>query len=151
MTETIETKTKGAVKGGAQGYVFDLPSMTKIDAGTGYSTAHGPVVEGERMQVGLMLKPKGTGARPHLHPNEQWNYVVSGRLRVNIEGQEECIVGPGALLYFPANKVHSTVALPDEDVYFLAIKDLSHGIVGMAADGTMAGPHYDKGFEPTAS
>jgi hypothetical protein len=44
--------------------------------------------------------------------------------------------------------VHSTVALQGEDVYFLAIKDLSHGIVGMAADGTMAGPHYDAGFEP---
>jgi quercetin dioxygenase-like cupin family protein len=146
----IETKTKGAVKGGAEGYVFDLASMDKIDAGTGYSTAHGPVIEGDRTQVGLMLKPRGTGARPHHHPNEQWNYVVSGRLRVHVEGEEDRIVGPGTLLFFPANKVHATVALPEEDVYFLAIKDLSHGIVGMAADGTMAGPHYEAGFEPGA-
>jgi hypothetical protein len=33
-------------------------------------------------------------------------------------------------------------------VYFFTVKDLSHGIHGMAADGTMAGAHYDKGFEP---
>ena len=27
-----------------------------------------------------------------------------------------------------------------------AIKDLSHGIIGMAVDGTMSGPHYEPGF-----
>jgi quercetin dioxygenase-like cupin family protein len=149
MTEAT-TKNAGAVKAGDGAFLFALADMNKIDAGTGYSTAHGPVIEGDRIQVGLMLKPRGTGARPHKHPNEQWNYVLQGKLRVNIEGEEEKIVGPGTLIYFPANKVHSTVALPEEDVMFLAIKDLSHGIIGMAADGTMAGPHYDPGYEPDA-
>ena len=149
-TAAKETKNKGAVRAGDGKFIFALEEMNKIDAGTGYSSAHGPVVEGDRMQVGLMTKHRGTGARPHSHPNEQWNYIVSGRVRVNIEGEEERIVGPGTLLYFPANKVHSTVALQDADVTFLAIKDLTHGIIGMAADGTMAGPHYDKGFEPKA-
>jgi quercetin dioxygenase-like cupin family protein len=144
-----ETKNKGAVKGGGiAGYIFDLPKMAGIDTGTGYSTAHGPVVEGERMQVGLMHKAKGTGSRPHKHPNEQWNYIVSGKLRVQVEGQDERVCGPGTLLYFPANKVHATIALPEEDVYFLAVKDLTHGIIGTAADGTMAGPHFDPGFGP---
>jgi quercetin dioxygenase-like cupin family protein len=148
MTE--KTKTAGAVKAGNGTFLFQLYEMTKIDAGTGYSTAHGPVIEGEQIQVGLMLKPRGTGARPHKHPNEQWNYVLQGKLRVHIEGEEDKIVGPGTLIFLPANKVHATVALPDEDVMFLAIKDLSHGIIGMAADGTMAGPHYEPGFEPKA-
>jgi hypothetical protein len=35
-------------------------------------------------------------------------------------------------------------------VIFLAIKDLSQGIVGKAVDGTMTGPLYKKGFEPRA-
>ncbi len=147
MTEQ-KTKTEGAVKAGGNAFLFQLNNMTKIDAGTGYSTAHGPVVEGDRIQVGLMLKPRGTGARPHKHPNEQWNYVLQGKLRVHIEGEEDKIVGPGTLIFLPANKVHATVALPEEDVMFLAIKDMSHGIVGMAADGTMSGPHYEAGFEP---
>ncbi|MBI2224918.1 MAG: cupin domain-containing protein [Betaproteobacteria bacterium] len=30
----------------------------------------------------------------------------------------------------------------------LALKDLSQGIIGKAVDGTMAGPHYEPGFEP---
>ena len=33
---------------------------------------------------------------------------------------------------------------------FIAIKDLSQGIIGKAVDGTMAGPQYLQGFEPQA-
>ena len=41
------------------------------------------------------------------------------------------------------------VATPEEDVIFIAIKDLSHGIIGKATDdGTMDGPRYMPGFEP---
>jgi quercetin dioxygenase-like cupin family protein len=142
-----ETRTQGAVKGGSGRFIFPLAEMAGIDAGTGYSTAHGPVVEGERMQCALVTKAKGTGSRPHLHPNEQWNYIVSGKLRVKVGDGPEQICGPGTLLYFPAQVVHYTIATQDEDVVFFAVKDLSHGIIGMAADGTMAGGHYDTGFE----
>jgi quercetin dioxygenase-like cupin family protein len=141
-------RTEGAVKGGGGNYIFDLPNMSKIDAGTGYSTAHGPVVEGERMQCALVTKPRGTGSRPHLHPNEQWNYIVQGTLRVKVGDGPEQLCGPGTLLYFPANMVHYTIATQDEDVVFFAVKDMSHGIIGQAADGTMAGGHYDAGFAP---
>jgi quercetin dioxygenase-like cupin family protein len=54
----------------------------------------------------------------------------------------------GTVVYVPANMVHSMVATPEEDVIFYVVKDLSHGIIGMAADGTMTGAHYDPGFEP---
>jgi len=143
------TRTAGAVKAGNGAFIFRLAEMAGIDAGTGYSTSHGPVVEGSRMQCALVTKPKGTGSRPHLHPNEQWNYIVRGTLRVKVADQPEQICGPGTLLYFPANVVHYTIATQDEDVVFFAVKDLSHGIIGMAADGTMAGGHYDEGFAAT--
>lgn len=146
--ETSRTKTEGAVKAGDGSYIFDLPSMNKIAAGVGYSTAQGPVVEGERMQCTLVTKARGTGSRPHLHPNEQWNYILQGTLRVKVGDAPEQLCGPGTLLYFPANIVHYTIATQDEDVKFLAVKDLSHGIIGKAADGTMAGGHYDEGFAP---
>lgn len=148
MKAESKTKNSGATKAGIEGYTFDLAGLNSIDTGTGYATTFGSVVEGERMQLGLMRKPRGTGARLHSHPNEQWNYVVQGRLRVSIEGEPERIVGPGTLIYFPANKVHATVALPEEDVVFLVVKDMSHGIIGNPADGKMSGPHYDPGFEP---
>ena len=129
-----QTRTPGAVKGGDGKFIFPLESMGKIDAGVGYSTGVGPVVEGERMQCALVTKARGTGSNPHHHPNEQWNYIVKGTLRVKVGDAPEQLCGPGTLLYFPANIVHYTIATEDADVVFFAVKDLSHGISGIPVD-----------------
>ena len=141
------TKTEGATKAGSGKYCFPMKSLDVIPAGTGYSTSKGGVVEGERMLVGYIHKAKGTGSRPHSHPNEQFNYILKGTLDVEIDGQK-FQAKAGSVVYVPANMEHSMVALPEEDVIFIAIKDLSHGIIGKATDGTMSGPRYMKGFEP---
>ena len=143
------TKTDGAVRGGAGGhYHYKLAAVRDTDAGTGYSTSHGGVVEGARMLVGYIHKPRGTGSRMHMHKNEQFNYVVRGTLVGSVNGRK--VVAPaGTLIYIPANAPHTLVASPkDKDVIFIAIKDLSQGIIGKAVDGTMAGPHYEPGFGP---
>jgi quercetin dioxygenase-like cupin family protein len=139
-----EAKNKGAIKGGNGKFIFDLPSLQRMDAGTGYSSAVGPVVEGERIQVGLITMKAGTGARPHTHPNEQWTYLLQGKARISVDGQPEIIGGAGTLVYTPPNVAHYVQALPGEDVIFFTCKDMSHGIIGKAVDGTMAGPHVDK-------
>lgn len=144
------TISVGAVRAGAGKYQFDLAGLEKIDAGTGYSSSRGGVVEGERMLVGLIDKPRGTGSRMHSHPNEQFNYVVKGTLVGSVNGVP--VRAPaGTLVYIPANAPHTLVATPEEDVIFLALKDLSHGIVGMAVDGTMSGPRFEPGFGPPHS
>ena len=144
---TGKTKTAGAIKGGQGRYHYPFSRLKKVPAGTGYSTSHGGVVEGQRMLVGYIHKPRGTGSRMHTHPNEQFNYVVQGTLRGSVNGKP--VVAPaGTLIYIPANAPHTLVSTPDEDVIFIAIKDLSHGIIGKAVDGTMAGPEYLKGYEP---
>lgn len=144
------TRTEGAIKGGDGKYHFRLAQLKKVNAGTGYSTSHGGVVEGDRMLVGYIHKPRGTGSRMHSHKNEQFNYVVRGTLVGSVNGKR--VVAPaGTLIYIPANAPHTLVASPDdEDVIFLAIKDLSQGIIGKAVDGTMTGPLYLRGFEPKA-
>jgi quercetin dioxygenase-like cupin family protein len=139
------TKTKGAVKAGKGKYHFQLARVRKVPAGTGYSTSHGGVVEGARMLVGYIRKPRGTGSRMHSHKNEQFNYVVKGTLKGSVNGKR--VVAPaGTLIYIPANAPHTLIATPEEDVVFLALKDLSQGIIGKAVDGTMSGPHYEPGF-----
>lgn len=146
-TASAKTKTAGALKGGQGKYHYNLAKVKKVPAGTGYSTSHGGVVEGDRMLVGYIHKPRGTGSRMHTHKNEQFNLVVKGTLKGSVNGKR--VVAPaGTLIYIPANAPHTLVSTPDEDVIFIAIKDLSQGIIGMAVDGTMAGPHYEKGFEP---
>jgi quercetin dioxygenase-like cupin family protein len=143
-----KTKTTGAIKGGNGKYQFALAQVKDVPAGTGYSTSHGGVVEGERMLVGYIHKERGTGSRMHTHKNEQFNLVVRGTLVGSVNGKK--IKAPaGTLIYIPANAPHTLVADPkDQDVIFIAIKDLSQGIIGKAVDGTMAGPHFEKGFGP---
>jgi quercetin dioxygenase-like cupin family protein len=149
-TSEQTTKTVGAIKAGHGQYTFDLAHLQKIDAGPGYSTAHGPVVEGERMQIGLIRMPRGTGARPHSHPNEQWVYVLQGTLESEVEGVKSRVPA-GSLIYIPANAVHSALATPEGDVLFLTAKDMSHGIVGTAVDTSISAPRYAPGFEPETS
>ena len=144
---TQKTKTAGAIMAGKGKYHFRLANLRKVPAGTGYSTSHGGVVEGARMLVGYIHKPRGTGSRMHSHKNEQFNYVVKGTLKGSVNGKR--VVAPaGTLIYIPANAPHTLVSTPEEDVIFLALKDLSQGIIGKAVDGTMTGPHYEPGFEP---
>jgi quercetin dioxygenase-like cupin family protein len=142
------TKTEGAVKGGRGKYQFPLAKLKDVPAGTGYSTSHGGVVEGERMLVGWIHKERGTGSRMHTHKNEQFNYVVRGTLVGSVNGKK--VRAPaGTLIYIPANAPHTLVAAPGgKDVIFIAIKDLSQGIIGRAVDGKMTGPHYEKGYGP---
>ncbi|MEK7877242.1 MAG: cupin domain-containing protein [Pseudomonadota bacterium] len=142
-----KTQTAGAIVAGKGKYHFRLASLRKVPAGTGYSSAHGGVIEGARMLVGYIHKPRGTGSRMHSHRNEQFNYVVKGTLKGSVNGKR--VLAPaGTLIYIPANAPHTLVSTPDEDVIFLALKDLSQGIIGKAVDGTMTGPHYEPGFEP---
>jgi quercetin dioxygenase-like cupin family protein len=143
------TKTEGAIKGGNGKYQFNFAGVRKVAAGTGYSTARGGVVEGERILVGHIHKPRGTGSRMHTHKNEQFNLVVKGTLKGSVNGKR--VVAPaGTLIYIPANAPHTLVSTPDEDVIFIAIKDLSQGIIGTAVDGAMTGPAYLRGFQPEA-
>jgi quercetin dioxygenase-like cupin family protein len=123
---TEQPKSEGMIKAGHGEFIFRLAELPRMSSNQGHTS---PVVEGERIQVGLITKTRGDRARkPHTHPNEQWNYILQGTLRVKIGDQPEQLCGPGTLLYFPANVVHSTAATPEEDVVFFAVKDRSHGM-----------------------
>lgn len=114
-------------------FLFDFAKLARVHVGGTYSSAEGPVVEGERMQVGLITLRRGSPARAHSHPNEQWTYVLKGRARVSVGGGPEMLAVPGSLIYAPANVEHWVEALPDEDVVFFTVKDRSHGMVGTPA------------------
>ena len=125
-------RTPGAKRAGAGEYVFDLASVNHIQGGPDYSTANGSCVEGDRMIVGLMRMPAGTGAAPHSHPNEQWIYILQGVFHAEIGGKA-IEAKPGSVIYVPANVVHSGKAAADSDVVFFTVKDASYGLHGIAA------------------
>jgi quercetin dioxygenase-like cupin family protein len=125
-------RTPGAKRAGPGEHIFDLAKVNHILGGPDYSTANGACVEGERMIVGLMRMPAGTGAEPHSHPNEQWIYILEGTFKGEIGGKP-FEARPGTALYIPANMVHSGKATPDGDVVFFTVKDASYGLQGIKA------------------
>ena len=127
-------------------YFFNLDEQEDIEIGPDYSSAHGGWVKGERIQVLLYHKAKGTGSRPHRHPNEQFIYVLKGKVMAKIEDQEK-VAGVGELIHIPADALHSMVAAADEDLVYYVAKDTSWGIHGIPADGKKTGAHYEPGFE----
>jgi quercetin dioxygenase-like cupin family protein len=146
----VEPPQPSGIKAGSGRHIFELAALNKVDAGPGYSTAAGALVEGERMMIGLMRMPRGTGALPHSHPNEQWAYVLEGTLKVEIDGRK-WDAKTGSLVFIPANAVHALVASTEGDAVFLTAKDTSHGIAGTAVGDSTAGAHYEPGFAPKRS
>ena len=86
------------------------------------------------MIVALMRMPAGTGAEAHSHPNEQWIYILDGVFHATVGGKP-IEAEPGAVIYIPANVVHSGKAGADRDVVFFTVKDAAHSLHGFRAAG----------------
>jgi len=59
---------------------------------------------------------KGT---PHRHPSSQITYMLKGKMRVSIDGEER-VLSPGEFAYIPSNTLHGIESL-DEYVLVLDI------------------------------
>jgi quercetin dioxygenase-like cupin family protein len=99
-----------------------------------YSTATGGTVTGAVIEVGRYRMADGTGADPHRHPNEQIIYVLQGRLRARVGGEER-VVSVGEVVHVPPNIEHEIRAL--EDSMFLSSKNL---VDGKGSKGWSAAP-----------
>jgi|SRR5208283_3584657 len=130
MTSAPAARTFGAMRAGPGDYPFDLGAVRTIMGCPAYSTAYHACVEGDRMIVRLMRKPSDTCAEPHCHPNEQRIHLVEGTFRSTIGGKT-IEAAPGAVIYIPADAVHSGGATSDCDFVFFAVKDDSHSLHGI--------------------
>jgi quercetin dioxygenase-like cupin family protein len=115
------------------------------DIRNGKSSTVGAVLRGEHIICTLGRQARGTGAKAHSHPNEQFNCILHGMMMNDIEG-DRVFAGPGSILHTPGMVVHTGLACPDEDLVFLAVKDTRHGIVGPPVDGRYDGPNCFAGF-----
>jgi len=111
------------------------------------SSSYGASLKGEMLQIGLIRKARGSGAKLHTHPNEQFNLVLEGKLVGEIGGHP-MEVPAGSLIHMPAKVEHCTLASADGDVLFFVVKDTSHGMSGPPVDGIEDGPRFLPGFGP---
>jgi quercetin dioxygenase-like cupin family protein len=144
-------------------YVYDFATLDEVPEGptsarvaarrllsgptlqTGKSSTVGAVLSGSHIIVTLGRQARGTGAKAHTHPNEQFNYILEGTMMSDVEG-DRVFASKGMILHTPGMAVHTGLACPDEDLAFLAIKDTRHGIVGPPVDGKYDGPNCFAGF-----
>ena len=103
-------------------YVVDFHNMEKAPTIGKTSTGEGASFNGDRIYCGLVTKRKGTGSKPHYHPDETFNYVLEGALKVYMDG-DEFVVPAGRLLHIPANMIHTAVATDDGDATYLVWRD----------------------------
>lgn len=67
-------------------------------------------VTGDMAMMGFVEFDAGSITPVHNHPNEQFTYVVEGRLKVTVDGREH-ILGPGDVIVVPSYVPHGAVAL----------------------------------------
>ena len=70
------------------------------------------MISGENATVSQLLLKRGATVPRHSHINEQYSWIVSGKLKF-IFDDREVVVGAGGFLVIPANMPHSAVAEED--------------------------------------
>ncbi|MDR1221691.1 MAG: XRE family transcriptional regulator [Tannerella sp.] len=65
-------------------------------------------------------KPEGEPVYLNTHSGQEYNYVVSGRMQIRINGKD-FILEAGDSIYFNSELPHGMKALDDEEVKFLAV------------------------------
>jgi quercetin dioxygenase-like cupin family protein len=110
-------------------FVYDFHGMPKEATLGTLSSSQGASFNGERIYCGLVTKKRGTGSEPHYHPDETFNYVLEGTLKVNMDGRE-FLVPKGCLLHIPPDMVHTAVATEDADAVYPVWRDRSSEKLG---------------------
>ena len=85
----------------------------------------GGTLTGETIEVSRVFYPAGHRPGHHSHANEQIITVLSGLLRVTIDGDQTFEAGTGTVFRFPSNIPHNVEVI--EDTVFLSLKNLVDG------------------------
>ena len=73
------------------------------------------LITGERAMLAHVRLKKGCIVPKHSHENEQFTYIIDGKLRfwLGEDGSEVVDVGSGEVLHIPSNVAHKAEALVD--------------------------------------
>lgn len=74
----------------------------------------------EPFEVTVSPKPEETEFFLNSHPGQEFNYVLEGRMKINIDGKE-MILEVGDSIYFNSGLPHGMLALDGKDCRFLAL------------------------------
>ncbi len=93
--------------------ILHAADAVKKDLGGG--TAREVLAHNEQLMIVRVSFKKGSVGAVHTHPHFQSTYVLSGRFRFNVDGQET-EVGPGDTIAFPSSMPHGTLCLEEGEL-----------------------------------
>ena len=78
--------------------------------------------KGRSYIVARIVMQPGAELSEHAHDEEQMFYIMSGRLRYRVNG-EDILAGPGDAIVVPANAPHWGCVEGEEEAVFIEVKE----------------------------
>lgn len=99
---------------------FDRAKAQEADAGYRYWFANKNFVDGRTIKLSVI--PPGLASHPpHVHDNDEFFFVLEGRARFHLDG-DEVEVGPYTSLYCPPDVPHGISNAGDVELKYLVLK-----------------------------
>ena len=99
---------------------FSMNKIEKTDAGYQYWFVDKNLADGKTLKMSV-VKPHSATHPPHSHPEEEFFFVLQGKMEFYLNGQRR-IVGPLTSLYVPPNVEHGIRNVGDTEAKYLVIK-----------------------------
>ena len=105
-------------------YVVDVNTLPRQSRFGGLMEETGLLMDGALLKFswakpfsGEMTGRTATAGKPDVHPFDQVIFLVSGRVEVTLNEDETYELGPGHVIYIPANVPHIGRVLGDEPAF----------------------------------
>lgn len=99
---------------------FTKSKMEKTDAGFQYWFVNKELADGKTLKMSV-VKPHSATHAPHSHPEEEFFFVLEGKVEFYLNGQTR-VVGPYTSFYCPPNVEHGIRNVGDTEAKYLVVK-----------------------------
>jgi quercetin dioxygenase-like cupin family protein len=99
---------------------FSKDKIEKTDAGYQYWFVNKYLAEGKTLKMSV-VKPHSATHAPHTHIEEEFFFVLEGKIEFYLNGQRK-VVGPLSSLYCPPNVEHGIRNVGDTEAKYLVVK-----------------------------
>jgi quercetin dioxygenase-like cupin family protein len=99
---------------------FSKDKIEKTDAGYQYWFVDKDLADGRTLKMSV-VKPHGATHAPHRHAEEEFFFVLEGKVEFFLNGRTK-VVGPFSSLYCPPNVEHGIRNVGDKEAKYLVVK-----------------------------
>lgn len=99
---------------------FSMEKIEKTAAGYQYWFVDKMLAEGKTLKMSV-VKPHSTTHAPHAHPEDEFFFVLEGKIEFYLNGERK-VVGPNSSLYCPPNIEHGLRNVGDTEAKYLVVK-----------------------------